>query len=264
MCEYRPGGAGGCPTREGRLLESATEEGRGGTARGGGEDRYASERVARTEPVRAEHPEHRHHRSRRELRARVDALERQRFALLLGFVACVCLALFLVFSRQRISSELSEVQTKLAEERAASEKLLDETRTELVKTRKALKTAHAGIAGLVDKRIPGLQELELDKTIEVDAGILRNMTLTRSPGSEQGSHELKAVLQNDSPLSVSPALRILLFDDLGVQVGRIQIGPEADGKPLSLRPGEIRSYFAPVEIEPQGTARYFRVEPLKD
>jgi hypothetical protein len=195
---------------------------------------------------------------------RIDSLRKQRLALLLTTAACLTASVVLGFTGHRLWSNLSDTQTTLAEEREASQTRLREVEADLMATRKALKTAHASIGVLVEKRIPGLQGLQLDQVISIEESAVRDITFTRLRGSEKSGYEFKAVIENTSPVSVFPAVSIVLFDDLGVQVGRSQIGPEIDGEKLTLRPGEIRSHFAVVEVDSGRQASYFRLEPIRD
>jgi len=207
--------------------------------------------------------EHRHHISRRELRSRVDSLRKQRRSLVLVTAVALAACVALAFTGQRRAAKLEELEKTLAEERAQFQTNLDQARTELTTASKALKTAHASIAALVEQRIPGLQQLELDQALPIVGSVVRDITFSRTPGSESG-YEIKAVLENGSRTSVSPALRIVLFDDLGVQVAYSQIGPDFDGEKLTLRPGEIRSLFASVAVDPDVRASYFRLEPVRN
>jgi hypothetical protein len=117
---------------------------------------------------------------------------------------------------------------------------------------------------LVEKRIPGLTELRFDQVTPIEQGPVRDITFTQLRGSEKNTYELKTVIENKSAAPVSPAVSIVLFDEVGVQVGRTQIGPEGKSESLTLRPGEIRSLFDVVEIDPGRTASYFRLEATTD
>ena len=207
--------------------------------------------------------EHRHHGSRRELRARVDALRKQQRRLALATAAAVTACVVLLFTGRSLESKVDELEKTLAEERAQSQTRLDQVQTDLTNARKALKTAHSSISTLVEQRIPGLQPLKLVEALPTASSMVRDVTFSRPAGSDQG-YEIKAVLENGSRTSVSPALRIVLFDELGVQVGHAQIGSESDGENLTLRPGEIRSHFAVIEVDPGNQASYFRLEPIRN
>lgn len=207
--------------------------------------------------------EHRHHASRSELRSRIDALRKQRRRLVLATAASVTACVLLAFMGRSLESKVDELEKTLAEERAQSQTRLEQVQADLTSARKGLKAAHASISTLVEQRIPGLQPLKLDEALPTASSVVRDVTFARATGSEQG-YELKAVLENGSRVSVSPALRIVLFDQLGVQVGHARIGSDSESENLTLRPGEIRSHFAVIEVEPGSQASYFRLETIRD
>ncbi len=208
--------------------------------------------------------EHRHHASRHELRKRIDSLRKHRRILALATAGSLVTCIVLAFSAHQLQSSLSDVKTTLTEERDASRARLGEVEANLASTRKALKTALASMDALVEKRIPGLTKLLVDKVTPIEQGPVRDLTFTRLRGSEKNAYELKTVIENSSPAPVSPAVSILLFDEVGVQVGRAQIGPDGKSESLTLRPGEIRSLFDVVEVDPGRNAHYFRLEVTTD
>jgi len=208
--------------------------------------------------------EHRHHASRHELRKRIDSLRKHRLILSLMTTGALMTCVVLAFATHQLQSDLSDVKTTLTEEREASRARLGEAEANLATTRKALKTALASMDALVEKRIPGLTKLRFDQVIPIEQGSVRDLTFTRVRGSEKNAYELKTVIENKSAAPVSPAASIVLFDEVGVQVGRTQIGPEGKSEGLTLRPGEIRSLFDVVEIDPGRKAHYFRLEATTD
>jgi len=205
------------------------------------------------------HPAHRH-----ELRVRIASLRKQRLALSLTSAGLLAASFVVGYTAYHFHSIVSESQARLAEDRVAFESRLRETEAELLSTREALAAAQASVGMLVEQRIPGLRPLQPNQVVAIGESSVRDIAFTTLRGSEKNGLEYKAVIENDSTVPVSPAVRVLLFDRVGVELGRSQIGLEPDGKKTTLRPGEIRSYFAVVKLDPGREPAYFRLDPTPD
>lgn len=163
---------------------------------------------------------------------------------------------------QRAREAAVQVEATLNEEREASQARLAHLQAELSDTQKSLSLEQERLAQLVAERIPGLRELVLDQTMEVGEHHVRDITFTRLRSPEKTVYEYKVVIENRSPLAVTPAVKILLFDRLGVQLGRSQlVAAEPKGEAPTLRPGEIRSFFAMVELDLERDPFYFLLTP---
>jgi hypothetical protein len=193
--------------------------------------------------------------SRRELREQIDSLRKQRLALAVttaGFLALsIALSLVMVGGERRAV----EAQTQLlyGQERVT---LLE---AGLADAQQSLSLSQMEIEKLVKGRIPGLFELELDREIPLEAyHVVRDVTFTQLEGTEP-AYEFRAVIENRSPQTVKPTLKVLLFDNLGIQVGRSQVAGSslAEERFPTLRPGEIRSVFSVIQPDLDRKPVYF-------
>jgi len=115
---------------------------------------------------------------------------------------------------------------------------------------------------LVQQRLPGLQKLHFDTTMPIDSGYLRNVSFTRTGVGGEKRFEYSLVLENRSGDALTPKVRILLFDESGIQSGNAIITKEAATSNTELEfldPGEIRAYTAPVAITKDKNPVYFQV-----
>jgi hypothetical protein len=89
--------------------------------------------------------------------------------------------------------------------------------------------------------------------ISVDKPFVRELSFKPAPPPAFG-HECKLVVENDSSADIRPALTVLLFDDVGIQLARAQL---MDGVRDELRADEVRSFFATLETAEGRVPRYF-------
>ena len=177
------------------------------------------------------------HRHRRE----------QRFPLIMGMAGLILLAVILtVISAIKISS-LSDTNDHLKVRLQESEDSLVSTRKELNKTQRQLEVA-------VEGRFPQLRQLEFDKVLPIHNGGVKNIIFTLIKKSAENYYEYKIVMENDSDSMSAPEIKVLLFGQLGVQLGANDV-PKQD--PL-LR-GETRSYSSIVELSVPGEPYYFYI-----
>ena len=114
---------------------------------------------------------------------------------------------------------------------------------------------------LVQERIPGLIPLRYDEAINVDNKYVRNIIFTLAKSGKKDIHEYRLVLHNNTLTVARPRAEIILFSDIGVQIGMAQIEQsdattEADGR-ASLDPGEVRSYTAAIDLIRNEKPSYF-------
>jgi len=151
----------------------------------------------------------------------------------------------------------------LARANGEREQLLFELRRverDLAAASAELERVHAERAALVEQRLPDLAPLEYDRTIDVDEAYVRNISFTLVRRAEESSHEFRLVLSNDTLNRVAPRVEVLLFDALGVQVGRAQVEMDGEGENGALEPGEVRSYSGTVDLDRDIAPRYFLLD----
>jgi len=140
-----------------------------------------------------------------------------------------------------LRAELSRAQreeTSLGERLAASEATLLESKR--------------AVEALVADRIPGLMELRVGEILDV------GLPPVRRAGFEVADSErleAKLLVENETDRATNPILTITLFGEVGTEVARAEV---TDGS-QSLRPGEIRTFFATLALPEGEEPRYFRV-----
>jgi cell division protein FtsB len=183
-----------------------------------------------------------HHSTRRALRAALY-LTLSVFALVLLFGWLYTTAL-----RARLESQ----GTRLA----AQEGALAQARAEVAALR-------AEREALATGRLPGLTPLEYDRAFQIDRGYVRNVIFTATGTSGAQRYEYRLVVENPGTTMLQPAVRLLFFDDAGIQVGESVLGRDATSTPGGagawVEPGETRSYTGLVALAREATPRYFLV-----
>ena len=113
---------------------------------------------------------------------------------------------------------------------------------------------------LVQERIPGLMPLKYDEMITPDQQYIRNIIFTMVRNGQEETYEYRLVIHNDTLSVIHPVVEILLFNDIGIQIGlgRVQHkdASTATGRP-SLDPGEVRSYTATIDMIRHEEPHYF-------
>ena len=115
------------------------------------------------------------------------------------------------------------------------------------------------IEELTLNRLPGLTSLSYDEVIKVDKQYVKNIVFTRIGKKGARLYEYKVVLENhQSPLQ--PALKILLFDRSGVQVGMSELSNDSDhGSITRLDQDEVRAHYAVVQLPEASDPEYFQI-----
>ena len=124
---------------------------------------------------------------------------------------------------------------------------------------KRLKTLESEIQALTLNRLPGLMSLIFDEVIKVDKRYVKNIVFTRT--GKKGTHlyEYKVVLENNNG-ALQPALKILLFDRSGVQVGMSTLSHKTEqGGITRLDQDEIRTHYSVVQLPDSSEPEYFQV-----
>lgn len=181
-------------------------------------------------------------RSRRHRHSR-----RQEGPLLIGVLGLTLLIFILLFfgvlkinsltsGNELLRSKLQEIQNELTG-----------TKSELAQTRLDLQAA-------VEGRFPQLHRLEFDKVVPLQDGYLKNIVFTLLRHTNTRHYEYKLVIENNTQMTALPEVKVLVFDDLGVQLGMDEIP-----KQEPLERGETRSFSSTIELLVPGDPAYFYV-----
>jgi len=113
---------------------------------------------------------------------------------------------------------------------------------------------------LVQGRIPGLLPLTYDETISTDDEAVRNIIFTQVKNHTKRTYEYRLVMHNNTLSPIHPMVEIMLFNEVGIQVGLARVehanASTGTGSP-ALEPGEVRSYTASIDLIRNETPRYF-------
>jgi hypothetical protein len=216
-----------------KVGEFVSGHGSGSTPSVRGEDHRRSERRSRGP-------------HREELRAEFKLVRRQRSSLAIStallLLACGSLALWALGQRSTLNAAVMRKQAQI-------QRLTDQ----LAVATTGLEKSRRAVDSLVVDRIPGLLPFRVGEPISVDTPFVRELSFKPAVPPASG-HECKLVIENDSSADIRPALSVLLFDDVGIQLARAQL---MDGVRDELRVDEIRSFFADFEIAEGRAPRYF-------
>jgi len=173
---------------------------------------------------------------------------------LLCLAVGVLYALLLRTLRQSHSRDQELMGRVLAEQRRAESSAADVARLE------------QQVRDLVDGRLPQpLQPLTTDSLIELDQAPLRSILFTQVGTSADPGYEYTLRCRNDGPERYYPRVRILLFNEVGVQTGSADLRDSADVTPLGvagMAPGESGSFSGRVTREFDDVPKYFIILTL--
>jgi hypothetical protein len=151
-------------------------------------------------------------------------------------------------TRQRL---LGEVQ---AERRKAESSGAEVTRLE------------AQLRDLVTGRLPKpLLEMVPDQLITLEPPPLRSILFTRVGTAERPGYEYRLTCKNEGPARYRPQLRILLFNEAGLQTGSADLSDSDDATRLGaagMAAGESGSFSGRVALEFDDTPKYFMLISL--
>jgi len=122
-----------------------------------------------------------------------------------------------------------------------------------------IKTLENEIEELTLNRLPGLIGLNYDEVLKVNKQYVKNIVFTRTGKNGAHLYEYKVVLENhDSALQ--PALKVILFDRNGVQVGMSELSSKAEqGGITRLDQDEVRTHYAVVQLAADAEPEYFQI-----
>jgi hypothetical protein len=207
-----------------------------------------SNTVSKIEPVRTRQPsDSRHPRSSYRYESRV-----RRYKIYIALISLFFLiALFFMWlDSNNDSSEYHQAILDMRKQEVVTKKLATE-----------LETVKAERDILVQQRIPGLIPLLYDETINVDNKYVRNIIFTLAKSGKKNIYEYRLVLHNNTLTVARPKAEIILFNNIGIQIGMAQIEQsdatiEIDGR-AALDPGEVRSYTAAIDLIRDEEPSYF-------
>jgi hypothetical protein len=135
-------------------------------------------------------------------------------------------------------------------------------RAALVEAQAQAQKASEEVAALVQGRIPNLHPVALDQVIPVGRHYVKNVAFAQLREGGVPSYEYKLLLQNDTDAMAIPRVRVLLFDRLGVEIGRALVasseGDDADSQ--ILYPGTARSHSGTFELPRDAEPAYFLLD----
>ena len=206
--------------------------------------------VSKIKPVRPR--QHSHSHSRRSRSSYRNNSTVRRYKIYLGLTALIFLIalFFLWLDSSNESSEHHQALLDLRKQQAIAKNL--STELETVKNERDI---------LVQQRIPGLIPLSYDETINIDNQYVRNIIFTLAKSGKKNIYEYRLVLHNNTLAVARPKAEIILFNDIGIQIGMAQIEQtdattQIDVRP-SLDPGEVRSYTAAIDLIRDEEPSYF-------
>jgi hypothetical protein len=123
-----------------------------------------------------------------------------------------------------------------------------------------LETVRNEMDALVQNRIPGLLPLKYDEAITVDDEYIRNIIFTLARNGKKQNYEYRLVMHNDTLSAIRPVVEILLFNDIGVQIGVTQVeymNTSTGTERSVLSPGEVRSYTSSIDLFRDEEPSYF-------
>lgn len=198
------------------------------------------------------------HRDRtltRDYSSRSRSWSRRSRLLLLIIIALVVVdfftALLLGTQVYRLSSENQALRINLAR-----------TDNELHKVAPELEQLRIDLEKLIRGKLPRLRELKYDLVLPLEEAYLKNITFTEIINRDNRAHEYKLVVQNNTSAPLWPEIQLLVFNELGIQVGKAEIGTSQPNalKASSLGVGEVRSFSAAIQLlDKNATPTYFMV-----
>jgi len=156
-----------------------------------------------------------------------------------------------------------QVQSKLDQRSTQQEQRIDALRLQLSESETLSRQLLSDMNALVESRLPGLRPLEFDTIVQISEQYVKNVIFALSKDGNKTSYEYRFVLFNPKITPVFPRMKLLLFNDRGLQVGGSDVtltGEASEGRVRSLGPGEIRSYNGSTEVTSNSKPTYFMLD----
>jgi len=188
----------------------------------------------------------------RSSRRRTTELRYTRIGLVVAVFALIILSISSKFSVQRLESEHDSLTIQVRKQER-----------ELKETHAALDLARAELKEMLEGRLPNLQQLNFDQATTIDDRYVKNVIFSLTGKGESRVYEYRLVMHNETLAMLAPNAEILLFDEVGVQVGSAAVTSEVAttrSNEKMLEPGEIRSYSAVIHMSRDSDPRYFVVK----
>jgi len=207
-----------------------------------------------TDPVSSRPPFDRE-RSQRSGAYRAHSWSRRSKLLLLLVLVLVLIDFFTAVLLGTQVYTLNRQNQTLRSSLAQTEEKLQQVTPELQKLRVDLEE-------LIRGKLPRLRKLEYDRVLSLDDQYLKNITFTEIINRDRRGYEYKLVVQNNTGAPLWPEIQLLIFNELGIQVGNAEIGTRQPNalKAGSLGVGEVRSYTASMDLaDKAATPAYFMI-----
>lgn len=195
----------------------------------------------------------------RERTHRAHAWSRRSKLLLLGILGLALVDFFTALLLGAQVYTLNRQNQELRSSLAQAEEELQRMTPEVQNLRNDLDT-------LIRGRLPRLRKLEYDRVLPLDDRYLKNITFTEIINRDRRGHEYKLVTQNNTSTPLWPEVQLLIFNELGIQIGGAEIGTGQPNalKVNSLGVGEVRSYTGTVDLlDHTATPAYFMVRRVE-
>ena len=162
-------------------------------------------------------------------------------ATVLAMLAVIAAANYIAATRERdqVAEEVSQ-HTRLLEALNAEQAKLEDRADALVRD-----------------RFRHLKPVTLDRVLDLDQGIYRSVVFSRIRQGGVTRHEYRLTLENtgDSPQGV--AYRLMLFNAMGVNIGR-----DTARLDRALAPGEVRTHGGVLDVFLSGDPSYYSLQAL--
>jgi len=205
---------------------------------------------------RGRHHKHSRRRSNPELTRKYLALKRKHRELEKVFLGAVTglavLCLFLGGWAYRATDNYRQAMHSRyleSEALAAARSEIDATKSEL--------------ATLIENRIPNLQPFVADQVVPICKSYVRNVTFTVARKDGRPIYQYQLVVSNQSDIMVQPDVSVLMFDRVGIEIGRSEVPVHAQDGPVTeftLYPNEVESYGADIDLGSSAVPAYFKLQ----
>jgi hypothetical protein len=202
--------------------------------------------------------DHRSSRRRRSMNSIVRKLERATRTIRYQRIVMVMLAGIAVL----ILVVTVGISTSAGKKERDMEFRLNRKDIEITKLRVTVEEQRESIKGFVNERLPGLIDMEFDRVFEVDHPYVRTIAFTNVRTKQKGGYEFRIVLENQRAPIVAPAVDIILFGALGLEIDRRKLRVDRGVNTIEieiLSRGDVRSYVDSFNVQPDAAPAYFLV-----